>query len=140
MNAVDVGLSLVLSVRVADFRTRRIYGGLYPLFLKRVVKISSSWVRESWSQGALALCIREARTDCFFFDSDVNSGVGGDWYGLASDRICDLGSRRVFCRCQCPRKERVLLYISWLLSFVTLAFNTSSQLEGVLVSFATLSW
>jgi hypothetical protein len=42
------------------------------LYLSRAVSIvledsgrdSSSWVRESWSQRALALCIRKARTGC----------------------------------------------------------------------------
>jgi len=31
-----------------------------------VVRNSSSWIWESWSQRDLALCIREARTDCLF--------------------------------------------------------------------------
>jgi hypothetical protein len=73
-------------------------------------------------------------------DGDVNSGVDRDWYEWASDRLCDLGSRSFFCRCQRPGMEGVLLYISRLLSFETPVFSTSSQLEGVLVSCATLSW
>jgi hypothetical protein len=73
-------------------------------------------------------------------DGDVNSDVGRDWYGWASDRVCDLGSCPFFCICQFPGKEGVLLYISWLLSFGTLVFSTSSQSVGVLVSCATLSW
>jgi hypothetical protein len=64
MYAVEVGLSLVLAVRVASSTARHICLGLYPLSLKTVVRNSSSWVRESWSQSALALCIREVRTDC----------------------------------------------------------------------------
>ena len=87
----------------------------------------------------MALCIREAKTDFFLQDGDVNSGVGRDWYEWASDRLCDLESRPFFCKCQCPGMEGVL-YISWLLSFGTLVFNTSYQPEGVLVSCATLSW
>jgi hypothetical protein len=52
-----VGLSLVLAVRVAGSMARLICCGLYPLFLKMVVRNLSSWLRESWSQRALALCI-----------------------------------------------------------------------------------
>ena len=64
MYAIEVGLSLVLAIRVASSTARRICSGLYPLSLMTAVRNSSSWVRESWSQTALALCIREARTDC----------------------------------------------------------------------------
>jgi len=88
----------------------------------------------------VALCIREVRTDCFLQDGDVNSGVGGDWYEWASDRLCDLGSRPFFCRCQCPGMEGVLPYISWMLSAGTLVFSTSSQPESVLASCATRIW
>jgi hypothetical protein len=73
-------------------------------------------------------------------DGDVNSGVVRDWCEWASDRLCDVGSRPFFSRCQCPGMEGVLLYTSWLLSFETLVFSTSSQSEGALVSCATLSW
>ena len=59
------GLLLVLAVHIAGSMARRICWGLYPLSLKTVVRNSSSWVSESWSQRALALCIREVRTDCF---------------------------------------------------------------------------
>jgi hypothetical protein len=73
-------------------------------------------------------------------DGAVNSGVGRHWYEWVSDRLCDLGSRPFFCRCYCPGMEGVLLYLSWLLSFGTLVFSTSSKPECVLVSVATLSW
>ena len=63
MNAAEMGLSLVLAVRVAGSMVRPICSRLYPLSLKTVVRKSSSWVMESWSQRALALVIREARTD-----------------------------------------------------------------------------
>jgi len=55
---------MVLAVCVAGSTARRIYCGLYPLSLKTVVRNSSSWVRESLSQRALALCIRESRAEC----------------------------------------------------------------------------
>jgi len=61
---VEVGLSSVLAVRVTGFIGRHICSWLYPLSLKVVVRNSSSGGRESWSQRALALCIREVRTDC----------------------------------------------------------------------------
>jgi hypothetical protein len=51
-----------------------------------VARNSSSWVKKSSSQIALALCIREARTD-YERDGDVNSGVGRDWYGWVSIRL-----------------------------------------------------
>jgi len=63
MYAVKVGFSLVLVVCVAGVMAR-ICWWLYPLSLKTVVRNSSFWERESWSQRALALCIREVRTDC----------------------------------------------------------------------------
>ena len=79
MYAVEVDFSLVLVVHVAGSMARRICGGLYPLSLK-MVRNSTSWMREPWSQRALALRIREVRTDCLH-DGDPNSGVGTDWYG-----------------------------------------------------------
>jgi len=63
MYAVEVGLSLVFAVHVAGFMACHICWWLYPLSLK-MVRNFSSWVRESWSQRALALSIREVRTDC----------------------------------------------------------------------------
>jgi hypothetical protein len=66
MYAVGVGLSLVLAVRVAGFWAHHICWLLYALFLKTVVRNSSSWLGESWSHSAVALCIREATTDCLF--------------------------------------------------------------------------
>jgi len=66
MKAIEVGLSFVLVVCVTGLRAHWICWGLYPIFLKTVVRNSSSWVRESWSQRALALCIKEARIDWLF--------------------------------------------------------------------------
>jgi len=46
--AVEVGLSMVLAVHVAGSMTRHICLGLYPLFLKTVVRNSSSLVTKSF--------------------------------------------------------------------------------------------
>ena len=61
--AVATGLSLVFVVRGVGFMACPICWWLYALSLKTVVRKISSWVRESWSQRALALCIRDERTD-----------------------------------------------------------------------------
>jgi len=55
----------VLALHVAGLRAHRFCLELYPLSLKTVARNSSSWLRESWSQRALAVCIREARYDCW---------------------------------------------------------------------------
>ena len=60
---VAMGLSYVFVVRGVGFIALRICAGLYPFSLKTVVRESSTLVRESWSQGALAVCIRDERTD-----------------------------------------------------------------------------
>jgi len=57
---------LVLALRVTGLRAHHICWGLYSFSLKIVVRKCNSWVRQSWSQRALALCIREAWTDCLF--------------------------------------------------------------------------
>jgi hypothetical protein len=50
-----------------------------------LVRNCNSWVgRESWSQRALALCIRETWTDCLQ-GGDVNFIVGKDWFGWPSN-------------------------------------------------------
>ena len=41
---------------------------------------------------------------------DVNPGVDKDWYGWASDRLCDLESCPVSSRCQYPKMEGDLLF------------------------------
>jgi hypothetical protein len=66
INVIEVGLSLFLAVCFAGFRAHRICWGLYPLYLKTMVRNSSSWVRESRSQRALSMWNREARTNCSF--------------------------------------------------------------------------
>ena len=66
MYAVEVRLSLVLGVGAAGFMAHRICWGLYPMSLKMVVRNFISWARESSLQRALALCTREARTECLF--------------------------------------------------------------------------
>ena len=48
----------------SGFIARRMCCWLYPLFLKTVVRKLSSCARESWSQRAFALCMREERTEC----------------------------------------------------------------------------
>jgi len=59
MNATEVGLLLVLAVHVAGLRAHCFCWELYPLSLKMVARNSCSWLRESWSQRALAVCIRK---------------------------------------------------------------------------------
>jgi hypothetical protein len=85
--------------------------GAVTIFWKMLVRNSNSWLRESWSQRALAVWIREARTICLQ-GGDVNPGVGKDWYGWASNRLCDPESHPVSCRCQYPKMEGGLFYFS----------------------------
>jgi hypothetical protein len=81
MNPIEVRLLLVFVVRVAGFRAHHICWGLYPLSLKSVMRNSSSWVRESWSQLICLWVTGKQGLSVCLQDGDMNSVVDKDWCG-----------------------------------------------------------